>query len=388
MDARARSALEKLLTASNRSGAGVSSRAPVLTSSHLSAYQASTSLVSKEQFEATLKDARARGAIELVWDDFTQQGFIKRVTLTDIHKLAHFLGQETAEAQVALARTQLKALLEDRPVLSQVLDRWAKLKTVRGTGPLDVALWLDAARVIDFARENTLQARVDIPIRAASARLFNDSKRIEKLAAPIDVLLVGDVNSAPREAFNVWRELGLFREDQPARLAGRVVVRRHRVEAVLDAPYGGFDPTTVLGLASAPSAVLSIENQTSFHVQARSDFDKDVLLLYTAGMPSPAWRAMYAVLLRDIPRGTPVYHWGDLDEGGFRIAARISKDAAVTGHALLPWRMDPSDVPQDRRRVALLPTLRRMKQFAVEAGWAGLGQAVEDAGFTVEQEAL
>ncbi|WP_088952662.1 Wadjet anti-phage system protein JetD domain-containing protein [Variovorax sp. HW608] len=65
-----------------------------------------------------------------------------------------------------------------------------------------------------------------------------------------------------------------------------------------------------------PSQVLTIEDQTTFHVWAREHCDADVLCLYTAGMPSPAWRAMYLRLLSEFTAATPVLHWGDVDEAG------------------------------------------------------------------------
>lgn len=388
MDERAQRALDKLFAAGNRSEAGMTTRAPALTSSNLAEYRDSPSLQSKEAFEAAMRDAQAQGAVELLWDDFTQTGFITRVNLRDISKLARLLGRETAASQVARAREQLEQHLVCFPVLCDVLERWQRLRPARGLGPQEAPQWLDAVRAIEFAHTYTEAARVDVPLRVASARLFNDSKRIERLAGPIDALLVGNLEAAPREPSEVWRELGLFREEQPVRLAGQVIVKRERVTDYLDVPYAGLAATTIRGLGSAPSAVLSIENQTNFHIEARNGCHADVLLLYSAGMPSPAWRAMYATVLHDVAAGTPVYHWGDLDEGGFRIAARIAKDALAAGHRLRPWRMNPNDVPPERRVKAEEATLDRMKLYACEAGWDELGQAVRDAGFTVEQEGL
>jgi hypothetical protein len=388
MDEGARHALETLLSAADRSAAGVRVRVPALTESHLVQYRQLRSLDAKESFEATMKDARVRGAIDLMWDDHARNGFIKRVNLLDIAKLASFLSRETAASVAAAARLQLEPHLERYPVLAQVLQSWGKLKKVRGLGPGDVALWLDALAVVDFARANTEAERVDLPLRVASARLFKDSKRIERLHAPIDVLLLEAIDATPREPAEVWHELGLFREEQPARLAGNVIVRRERLADYLDVPYTGLSPTTVLGLGSKPSAVLSIENQTTFHVEARAGYDKEVLLIYSAGMPSPAWRKMYATLLRDVAVGTPILHWGDVDEGGFRIAANIGREATAAGHTLQPWKMSPDDVPEDRRRPAKASTLTRMAAHARAAGWTDLAERITSAGFTVEQESL
>ncbi len=258
MDELARRALNTLLAASDRAAAGVRTRAPALTESHLSEYRDLRSLQAKESFEATLKDARAQGAVTLHWDDYMPNGFIKRVDLLDIVKLADFLGQVTAASVVAGAELRLQPYLTRFPVLSDVLHAWQKLRKVRGLDASEATSWIDAVTVVDFARANTEAERVDLPLRVASARLFNDSKRIERLYAPIDVLLQSAIDAAPREAPEVWGELGLFREEQPARLAGRIVVRRERLTSFLDIPYSGFSPATILGLDSQPSAVLSI----------------------------------------------------------------------------------------------------------------------------------
>jgi hypothetical protein len=95
---------------------------------------------------------------------------------------------------------------------------------------------------------------------------------------------------------------------------------------------------------------------------------------------------MYPRLLAELPISTPVHHWGDLDEGGFRIAAFLSRTAAEVGHTLLPWKMRPLDVPQDLRRNASARTVARMVKYAAEAGWHEVAQEVAQMGIVAEQE--
>jgi len=388
MDVRARKLLEKLLRDSDKADAGVRSRSAALTSSSLKAYRSERSLQAKESFETTMQAARAQGAISLAWSDAQERnGFITRVDLVDPRALAAFLGHTPLVDVLADAEARFAPYLERFPVLNEVLQRWSQLRTVRTLTPASVSDWLDAVKVIDSARE-TPPAAGAMPIREASYRLFKDSKRIEKLAGPVDVLLCGSVESAPRASAAVWGELGLFREQHPALLAGNVVVRRERVTACLDMPYSGLPADTVLGLDSVPHQVMSIENMTTFHSEARRRNTENVLILYTAGMPSPAWRTMYGRILRDVPEGTPIFHWGDVDEGGFRIAAALAREARAAGHTLLPWNMHPDDVPSDVRCKATPYVLGRIQHFAAAAGWSELGKAVVVAGFTVEQEGL
>ena len=392
MDAKARNALTKLLAFGNRETAGVRSTRPALTRLQLADYHATRSLADKEAFEAAMKAARAEGAVSLTWErGCGEQGFIQRVELTDLDALAKLLGMETAASRLEKAASQFAPLLLDFPVLNDVLARWAALKKVRTFGPEHTQDWVDAARIIGFMTTNRENRTVDEPIREVSARLFkvfNGSKRIEKLAAPVDILLTGDVDAEIREPIDVWQEIGLFREEQPVRMAGRVTVARTRVTALLDEPYGAFSAPSVVGLASTPKLVMTIENQTTFHSEARRRHDEEILLIYTAGMPTPAWRAMYVRLLGGLPPGVPIYHWGDIDEGGFRIASILAQDARSGGHTLQPWMMHPDDVPEDRRVKARPHTLERIRRFASVAGWGTLGEEIAKAGFTAEQEGL
>jgi hypothetical protein len=288
--------------------------------------------------------------------------------------------------RVRTANRALDEYFADFPILLDILSSWEKLRKVRGTGPDDAANWAMACTVITYCRTQVALGATETPVRDASARLFKDSKRIEALVPCLDILLSGNIEDDARPAAEVLQELGLYREQQPVRLAGNILVRRERGAFPLDRPYCGLPPSTVLGLESMPSQVLTIENLTTFHVWARQHCESDVLCLYTAGMPSPAWRAMYAKLLSGIRAGTPVLHWGDVDEGGFRIAAVLSRCAAEAGHTLLPRKMRPADVTESLRRAAPAGTVERMVKYASEAGWSDIAHELAEAKIVAEQE--
>ncbi len=386
MDPLAKKALERLLKSADRHGAGVAIRHPALTGSALAGYHALRGLKEKENFEAVMAYGQAEGAIKVHRPRHDPHGLIERIELVDVGKLAQFIGEVPHAARVQVAKQTLSAYLVAYPVLLDVLISWEKLKKVRATGPEDATNWAMACDVIAYCREQVAQDAAETPVRDASARLFKDSKRIESLLSRVDVLLAGNIEDDARPEAEVLQELGLYREQQPARLAGNIVVRRERGAFPLDRPYCALPSSTVLGLGSMPRQVLTIENQTTFHVWARQHCDSDVLCIYTAGMPSPAWRAMYLRLLSELPAATPVLHWGDVDEGGFRIAAFLSRCAAEVGHALRPWKMRPADVPESQRRAAPARTVERMVKYAGEAAWNDIAQELAQAKLVAEQE--
>lgn len=388
MDPRALKALEKLLQAGEKNVAGTSSRIAAITSAALADYRSSRTLRDKERFEAAISHAQAEGAVRIVRPRHDKDGFIERVELVDIQSLARVLGRTTVTDQMREAEAALSPSLVAHPVIEEVMRQWRSLRKVRGSEPADYQAWLDAASAIQFCRALVASGKLETPLRTASARHFNDSKRIERLGPQLDVLLVGDLESAPRELTEIWQELGLYREEQPVRMSGLLSVRRERGSAVLDKPYGAFPASTILGLDSRPSMVLTIENLTTFHIEARNRVDTDVLCIYSMGMPSPAWMRMYTDVLRDVPVGTPVCHWGDIDQGGFRIAAFIGRAAAAAGHRLEPWRMSPAQVSASLRVAATDSVVDRMVGHAQAAGWADIAEEIRAHRFTMEQEGL
>ena len=97
---------------------------------------------------------------------------------------------------------------------------------------------------------------------------------------------------------------------------------------------------------------------------------------------------MYERLLVMVPAGTLIQHWGDVDEGGYRIASVLAEAAKRAGHTLNPWLMSPLDVPADSRVPAQEGTVSRMARYAQRAGWPDIAAAIQNTGFTMEQEAL
>lgn len=388
MDILARSLLEKLLTDAEKAEAGRRIKQAVITKSNLTPYHSIRSLQAKEAFETVMNACRADGAITFTKGNrIEDDGFINRIELKDKRLLAIFLGIDLAEDHLANAETILKPMLSRYPVLKLVLQAWSELRTIRTYSAKDANDWLDAIQVIEFAKINQANGVVSLPIAEASGKLFKDTKRIKRLVAPIDVLLSDDICSN-RPTSEVWEAIGLFREEHPVRMAGNVIIERERVASYLDAPYSGFPASTVQRLGSEPLSVMTIENQTTFHSEARRRHNENVLLIYTAGMPNPPWREMYVRLLKSLPRHVPVYHWGDVDEGGYRIASVLAQEATKTGHVLKPWQMHPDDVPIEHRSTASLNTVNKMVYFAEAAGWTHLKEAIIEAKFTVEQETL
>nr|WP_257644138.1 Wadjet anti-phage system protein JetD domain-containing protein [Luteimonas salinisoli] len=341
-----------------------------------------------ETFHAEIALAERAGAIGVQRARSGDGSKLQRLTVTDPGALARHLGVRLLDERTGEARQRLEAWVARFPVIAEVLERWGRGRRVRGQDAEAAADLADAALAAAALDEEPGRERI---LRRESVRLFRDSKRLERLTPWLEILVTGELAASglPRE--DVWAELGLKREPQPLLLAGEGEVVAGGVAVPILRPFLGVAPQAIERLGTPARYLLSIENLASFHDAAVRAPGAGALLVYTGGMPSPAWRVAYRRLLAGLPAGAPAWHWGDIDEGGFRIAAVLSREATASGREFRPWQMSPDDLEGAALSAAARPTdaaLARMCRWAARAGWPEVAAALARHPLTLEQEAL
>lgn len=390
MSAAART-LEKLLRRAEKARLrGADERVSLpMTAASCPDYAALSTLAEFETFHARIALAERDGAIRAERDRLRGDGSrIMRIAVADVAALAAHLGVVPLDARVAEAERRLQPWRERFAVLEEVLQVWRADRTLRGAGPEAADDLAAAACAVAAAQDDA--ARGERILRRESVRLYGDSKRLEKLTPWLEILVSGELAPTGLGKEDVWAALGLRREPQPLLLSGRgTVVLDGEVRLTLPRPYLGVPLDGVRAIVADCAFVLTVENLASFHDTARANTAG--LAIYTGGMPSPAWRAVYGRLLRELPDAVPIHHWGDIDEGGFRIASTLASAAAQAGRRLLPWRMSPDALPPPVAAAAARPsaaTLAKMMSWARRAGWDEVADALLLEPVQLEQEAL
>jgi hypothetical protein len=408
----ARPVLERLLRRAESARLRGAAEPASLPMSGAAEYAALCSLGELEAFHAAIALAERAGAIRVQRDGRSGDGSrLLRLTVADPAALASHLDLPLLGDQVDAAERELDSWIERFPVIAEVLEAWRRGRKVRGGGP-EAAVDLAAAAVAVAAR--AADAGHERILRRESVRLFGDSKRLERLTPWLEVLASGELAATALSPEEVWSAIGLRREPQPMLLAGigAVVLGGAPVPAVrlihagvrclhvpdepavatlpLVRPYMGLPVERVQAVTTAATCVLTIENLATFHETALAATGAPVLLIYTGGMPSPAWRAAYVRILRGLGAPLPVYHWGDIDEGGFRIAAVLAGDAREAGFTLGPWLMSPSELAPDipGASAPAPAVLARMCRWAERAGWSEVSEALRHHPLQLEQESL
>lgn len=352
-------------------------------------YAALRSLGELEAFHAEVALAEREGAILAKREGRSGDGSrLLRLSVADLGALARHLDVQLLEERVAAAARQLDAWVERFPVVADAIATWREGRKVRGCGA-EVAPDLAQAAKAVAARED--DAGYERILRRESVRLFGDSKRLEKLTPWLELLVTGELAPSGLSKEDVWSAVGLRREPQPLLMAGRGTVELSNITLPLVAPYLGLPVESVRSVTTPAHCLLTIENLATFHDATRASGAPSVLLLYTGGMPSPAWRAAYTRILCALPPDFEIYHWGDIDEGGFRIATVLANAARSMGRSLRPWLMSPEEVSPIARIPMASPsssTLAAITRWAEKAGWAAVAGELLRYPIELEQESI
>ena len=187
--------------------------------------------------------------------------------------------------------------------------------------------------------------------RVFSVRTFNDSKRLESLKNQlVSLARLGNPEWKRIPADEVLRELNLVANPNYLHLAGNWQLTLASGELLNlggCSPALGFPAAQTASLQSVEiraEAVLCIENLTTFHEFIRhngtyhpeaqwSERSPAFASICTYGNPAPATRR----ILRLIPASTPIYHWSDLDYGGFNILSQLRR---FVDERVQPYCMD------------------------------------------------
>src|SRR5690606_16239808 len=99
---------------------------------------------------------------------------------------------------------------------------------------------------------------------------------------------------------------------------------------------------------------------------------------------SPSWMRVYRLALRALLSDRPVYHWGDIDLGGFRIANHLARTCRLEGRGLKLHAMGVQP-PGAVRRELTAPERSEIESICRQREWyaelAALGtHAIEQEG--------
>lgn len=298
----------------------------------------------RDVFEAILRDAAATGAVTLEPGKGELGHLLARVRLADSAVLYTFLARTPVREQAARAVDRLQretqGLTHVQAVRDEIAASWSDDRTWLGLGKDDVATAaafltaLDAVQQGDFGRRD---------MRTVSRKRTGDSKLIERHAGRIARWLKatgqGDETATARETLAA---IGLEKHPQDIKVAGAVTIAETPLPELA---FVGIPADAAERICPVRAdTLITIENLASFQRYAREARRPNELVIYTGGFPA---RGVGRAIANVAPRVDTIWHWGDIDAAGVRIALVVQRHA---GRPVRLWMMDPSLAERSGRR--------------------------------------
>jgi hypothetical protein len=327
---------------------------------------------------------RAGGVLIKRYKRFEMRHLVERIALDDPMKLYHFLGRvplaEIVDAVVSRLQGELPDLHADaaRCLVHFVTD-WKSGRQPFGLSPSaeEAGRFL---RSLDAVLRRPSDDQRDL--RTFSAQSLGNSKLLEEQRWRILAWLAG-LGRIPRDLDeeDAAAAAGLEKFEHPVLVAGSI---RLNGRNLADLTYLGIAPEDVgrLGPSSDLQAVLTVENFASFNRYVREALQPGEGVIYTAGFPT---RAVLAVVSRlTSMSGARLWHWGDIDAGGVRIAEHIAQriDRSLRLHLMEPSRAvamgRPASAVPGLAALGGSPQVRCLATFLAAEGAAHLEQELVD----------
>lgn len=290
----------------------------------------------QDEFHRVLRDAERAVGVALEQDRVGRfTGEFARVRLVDPDKLYRFLVRAPAGVTAATAHQAILAAIPEIPadpffrnIEQEAITAWRGNKSFLGLSVGEIDTFLIVLR-LTYGVTN-LSGR-DIDHRTFSRRTVKDSKALERMEGRIaqllrrrDPNLVGEEPREVLEASGIVRRAHLLQVKGPLRLSSDALNIYGTGDAFIGLPWLSVQQAS---LAHAVDYVITVENPTSFW-RYSVEVGGNYLALLTDGFPARDVLSSMVHLVRHallLAPDTPVYHWGDIDAGGLRIAAHLEE---------------------------------------------------------------
>ena len=279
--------------------------------------------------------------------------------------------------------------------LVKLRDRLSQMDVLRGAfDPRKVRNGVDLIRAMDAV------VHLDKPERprSLSIRLFADSKRLESLQRRLASLLKRHDPDLPpnlKRADEVLREYGVVKKPGLLLIQGDVDFEcaDKRLETGCWQPCIGIPQELVTQgriTAVRARAVLTIENEETFHASCEFARTAGLLLIYGGGF-STRMRVRFLQLVREFTGGkTPFFHWGDLDWGGLAILLHLRRTVSP---AIQPLCTSLAVIEEHKGEASSLPdrNIQLLQQLSLDplaADIHGVIGTLVECRVRIEQESI
>lgn len=298
-----------------------------------------------DEINALLSSYESKGMISISW--YTLNVAIKFIRLIDGDQLANNIGIERYNERMKRSVKRLDETFKEgayRIIRQDIISKWGEAKPYQGVHADDAAKLILTISGANAVLENEGKME-DIDYRHLSTQLYADSKilntRLISIANIIKTVRTNlDSHLEPKDVLQLF---GVVPLAHPTYISGPLLFTSVDNKSI----QTDFPPAVGLWGQQVQSVspvrnitkITSIENLATFMRYVRKEKDENEVVLYSGGIPSPAYRLVYKMIIQELPE-VDLYHWGDIDLGGFIILSMMEE---IAGKTVIGYRMSNKD---------------------------------------------
>lgn len=301
----------------------------------------------RETLHQEFKRLEAAQIIAIKWHN--PNILLQYIQLIDAEQLALQVGYSRLANRFEQARQLVESELIDSPHLKSICEplfnKWQDSGMFEGFSVDEPQELIDAIRAADEMLRLSDTQTSEIDERHFSTAVFSDSKKLKRIQGKVARIIRLRDSDIPNELdhADVFQLFGVVPMKHPVYIAGPLVITsKNNTSISADfPPCVGIWPEYIVSVTNDKpiSYITSIENLATYMRYVETEKTDDEIVLYTAGIPSPAFRAFYFSLIQQLPE-VPLRHWGDIDVGGFTIVHILEK---TSSRPVKGYRMSPTD---------------------------------------------
>ncbi|MHB1256433.1 MAG: Wadjet anti-phage system protein JetD domain-containing protein [Dethiobacteraceae bacterium] len=292
----------------------------------------------KHAIHQAVLELQTAGILQAEWQRGEKGNLLKRTTLNLQHIAAAYrMAGRTPKADQLAEQLFLLSSTASKIQTPWILETLASAQNsirVSRTIPApfpntteQLELFLKVLSGLDDKKEGELSERIFSIYYLGHSKLFTGKTRSALITLARRRFSDPDLSDE-----DILAELGIVKTSTELLIAGPLTITIDGIATDLTPLTFGavIDTSQISRICFANlhvDTILLIENKTNFHELVRKGLSKHIILIYLGGFPGPGKRQLLAALNQQTRATTQIYHWGDIDWGGFRIH-RILKETA------------------------------------------------------------
>ena len=302
-----------------------------------------------------LKDVDQRDILNALCIELEKEGYLK-IDWEERHHLIRDVLYHTSFYSYYLERSSYedyslhneKCLENIKNIQSQVTQTWIKSALESLYQKEKKQICIDEIKLDHLLKafqqlDENMDSHFEVPMRIFSRMCYDDSKLFENevkstMIAYIKQEYLHDVSI--NDDSYILKEVGILKSSLDLMFKGAMTITLKGQPVDLSLFEDGISlaiPTLnkieTICLSDTINRIISIENKTNF---LSASFKSDTLYIYTHGFCSEEEISFINRIL-DVKQGLEVYHFSDIDLGGFRIFHHLESRLHC---CLLPYHMD------------------------------------------------